>query len=85
MFRHDCPLAVKPASTPWRLLPKQTWRDFYLLLLSAVSLLVVALPSSEVPEGFMNYSVRSLTLLCNISHKILLSTIYCPVTEKVIE
>jgi hypothetical protein len=27
MFRHVCPLAVKPASTTWRLLPKQTWRD----------------------------------------------------------
>jgi hypothetical protein len=27
MFRHDCPLVVKPATTPWHLLPKQTWRD----------------------------------------------------------
>ena len=29
MFRHDCPLAVKPASTPRRLVQKkkQTWRD----------------------------------------------------------
>jgi hypothetical protein len=31
MFRHGCPLAVKPASTPWRLLPKQTWRDTLLI------------------------------------------------------
>jgi hypothetical protein len=28
MFRRNCPLVVKPASTPWLLLPKQTWRDF---------------------------------------------------------
>jgi hypothetical protein len=27
MFCHDCPLAVKPASSPWCQLPKQTWRD----------------------------------------------------------
>jgi hypothetical protein len=27
MFRHDCPLAVKPASTPRRLVQKRTWRD----------------------------------------------------------
>jgi hypothetical protein len=33
------------------------------MLLSAVSLLVVALPSSEVPEGLMNYSVYIMWLL----------------------
>jgi hypothetical protein len=40
MFRHDCPLAVKPASTLWRLLPKQTWLDSLPsdMLLSAVCL-----------------------------------------------
>jgi hypothetical protein len=27
MFRRDCSLAVKPVTTPWRLLPKQSWRD----------------------------------------------------------
>jgi hypothetical protein len=27
MFRHDCPLAAKPASPPLRLLTKQTWGD----------------------------------------------------------
>jgi hypothetical protein len=48
MFRHNCPLAVKLASTPRRLLPKKTWRDSLLIdmLLFAVSVLVVALPSS---------------------------------------
>jgi hypothetical protein len=47
MFRHDCPLAVKPAST------QKTWRDYLLIdmLLSAVSVLVVVQPSSEFPEG----------------------------------
>jgi hypothetical protein len=59
MFHHDCPLVVKPASTPWRLLPKQTWIDFLPIdmLLSAVSVLVVVLPSSEDPEGLRNYPV----------------------------
>ena len=59
MFSHDCPLAVKPVSTPWRLVHKNTW--LYSLpidmLLSAVSVLVVAHQSSEVPEGLMNYPV----------------------------
>jgi hypothetical protein len=59
MFRNDCPLAEKPGSTPWRLLPIQTWKDSLPtdMLLSAVSVLVAALPSSEVPEEVMNYSV----------------------------
>jgi hypothetical protein len=57
MFRHDCPLAVKPASTPRRLVHKKTWRGFLPIdmLLSAVSVLVVAQPGSKVPEGLMNY------------------------------
>jgi hypothetical protein len=58
MFRHDCPLAVKPASTPQRLLPKQTLTESLPVdMLSAVSVLVVAQPSSEVQEGLMNYPV----------------------------
>jgi hypothetical protein len=38
---------------------KKTWRDSLTIdmLLSAVSVLVVAQPSSEVPEGLMNYPV----------------------------
>jgi len=57
MFHHDCPLAVKPASMPRRLVHKKTWRDSVPIdmLLSAVFILVVAQP--EVPEGGMNYSV----------------------------
>jgi hypothetical protein len=54
MFCHDCPLAVKPASSPWCLLPKQTWRRHCLsidLLLSAMSVLAVVPPSLEVLEG----------------------------------
>jgi len=60
MFHHDCPLAVKPASTPRRLIhKKKTWRDSLLIdmLLSAVSVLVVAQSCLEVPEGLMNYPV----------------------------
>jgi hypothetical protein len=57
VFRHDWPLAVKPASTPQRRAHKKT---FFLptdMLLSAVSVLVVAQPSSEVLEGLANYPV----------------------------
>jgi hypothetical protein len=59
MFRHDCPLAVKPANAPRGLVHKETWRDSLRsdMLLSAVSVLVVVQPSSEVPEGRVNYSV----------------------------
>jgi len=59
MFRHDCPLAVKPAFTPQRLVLKKTWRDSLPtdMLLSAVFVLVVAQPSLEIPEGLMNYPV----------------------------
>jgi len=59
MFRHDCPLAVKPASTPRCLVHKKTWRDSLPIdmFLSAVSVLDVAQPSSEFPEGLMNYPV----------------------------
>ena len=62
MFGHDCPLAVEPASTPRRPIrkkKKKSWRDSLLIdmLLSAVSVLVVAQPSLEVPEGLMYYPV----------------------------
>ena len=58
IFRHDYPLAVEPASTP-RPLVQKTSRDSLLIdmLLSAVSFLVVAQSSSEVPEGLMNNPV----------------------------
>ena len=59
MFSHDCPLVVKPSSTPRHLVHKKTWRDSLPIdmLLTAVSVLVVARLSSEVPEGLMNYPV----------------------------
>jgi hypothetical protein len=40
---------------------QKTWRDSLLfdMLLSAVSVLVVAQPSSEVPKGLVNYPVHS--------------------------
>ena len=60
IFRHDYPLAVEPASTPRTLVQKKkTWRDSLPvdMLLSAVSFLVVAQSSSEIPEGLMNNPV----------------------------
>src|SRR5215510_14567753 len=59
IFRHDYPLAVEPASTPRPLLQKKLGTDSLPIdmLLSAVSVLVVAQSSSEVPEGLMNNTV----------------------------
>jgi hypothetical protein len=59
MFRHDCPLAVKLASTPRRLVHKNTWRDSLPIdmFLTAASVLAAAQPISEVPEGLINYPV----------------------------
>jgi hypothetical protein len=59
MFHQDCPLVVKPASMPWRLLHKETWKDSLPTdtLLSVVSVLVAALQSSKFLEGLMNYPV----------------------------
>jgi len=59
VFRHDYPLAVEPASTPRPLVQKKTLRDSLPIdmLLSAVSVLVVAQSSLEVPEGLMNNPV----------------------------
>ena len=59
IFRHDYPLAVEPASTPRPLVQKKTLRDPLTIdmILSAVSVLVVAQSSSEVPEGLMNNPV----------------------------
>ena len=61
IFRHDYPLAVEPASTPRPLVQKKkTLRDSVPIdmLLSVVSVLVVAQSSSEVPEGLMNNPVH---------------------------
>ena len=59
IFRHDYPLALEPASTPRPLVQKKTLRDSLPIdmLLSAVSVLVVAQSSSELPEGLMNNPV----------------------------
>ena len=64
IFRHDYPLAVEPGSTPRPLVQKKTWRDSLRIdmLLSAVSVLVVAQSSSEIPEGLMNNPVYSFLL-----------------------
>ena len=59
IFLHDYPVAVEPGSTPRPLVQKKTWRDSLPIdmLLSAVSVLVVAQSSSEIPEGLMNNPV----------------------------
>ena len=59
IFLHDYLLAVEPVSTPRPLVQKKTWRDSVPIdvLLSAVSVLVVAQSSSEIPEGLMNNPV----------------------------
>ena len=59
IFRHDYPLAVEPGSTPRPLVQKKTWRDSLPIdmLLSGVSVFVVAQSSSEIPEGLMNNPV----------------------------
>ena len=47
---------MEPGSTPRPLVHKKNWRDSLPIdmLLSAVSVLVVAHSSSEIPEGLMN-------------------------------
>ena len=59
IFLHDYPVVVEPGSTPRPLVQKKTWRDSLPIdmLLSAVSVLVVAQSSSEIPEGLMNNPV----------------------------
>jgi len=58
---------VKPASTPWRLVHKKTWRDSLLTdtLLSAVSVLVVARPSSLSSGG-----TYELSCINNVLHTV---------------
>ena len=64
IFRHDYPLAVEPASTPRPQVQIKTWRDSLPIdmVLSAVSVLVVAQSSSEIPEGLMNNPVLCFLL-----------------------
>ena len=60
IYIHDYPLTVEPGSTPRPLVQKKTCRDSLPIdmLLSAVSVLVVAQSSSEIPEGIMNNPVQ---------------------------
>ena len=66
IFLHDYPLAVEPAGTPSPLVQKKSLRDSLPIdmLLPALSVLVVAQSSSEVPEGLMNNPVFTLLNLC---------------------
>ena len=61
IFLHDYPLAMEPGSTQRPLVQKKTWRDSLPIdmLIFAVSVLVVARSSSEIPEGIMNNPVFS--------------------------
>ena len=69
IFLHDYPLAVEPGSTPRPLVQKKTWRNSLPIdmLLSAVSVFVVAQSSSEIPEGLMNNPVCTTKLSFNNS------------------
>ena len=60
---------------------KKTWRDSVPIdmLLSAVSVLVVAQPSSEVPDGLMNYPVYLCHFVYHIpSSSVLFLALICP-------
>ena len=69
IFLHDHPLAVEPGSTQRPLVQKKTWGDSLPIdmLLSAVSVLVGAHSSSEIPEGLMNNPVYYNTRLIFIT------------------
>jgi hypothetical protein len=59
MFCHDCPLAVKSASTPRHVVHEKTWRDSLLIdmLPLGVTVLATVPQKSEILEGLMNYPV----------------------------
>ena len=70
IFRHDCPLAVKPASTPQRLLPEQTWTDslpIHMLFLLCLGCCAVEYGSSggtkELPCISYTYTAISVLVL----------------------
>jgi len=65
IFRHDYPLTMEPGSTPRSLVQTKTWKDSLPIdmYLSAVSVLVVAQSSSEIPEGLMNNLVLTYQIL----------------------
>ena len=70
IFLHDYPIAVEPGRTPRPLVQKKkTWRDSLTIdmPLSAVSVLVVAQLSSEIPEGLMNNPVLTFVRICRLN------------------
>ena len=73
VFRHDCPLAVKPASTPRRLVHTKTWRESLPIdmLLSAVSVLLLVQPSSEIPAGLMYYPVLWFLYMVSVKNGVI--------------
>ena len=80
IFRHDYPLAVEPTSTPRPLVQQKTWRDSLPIdmLISTVSVLVVAQSSSEIPEGLINNPVYMKLCYRNILKlEVLDMELYC--------
>jgi hypothetical protein len=58
MFHHNCPLAVKPASTPLRLGHKKKFDSLLIDMLPFDVTIPPTVPQrSEIPEGLMNYPV----------------------------
>jgi hypothetical protein len=76
-----CKYATAPSTQTHK--RKKTWRDSLLIytLLSAVSVLVVAQRSSEIPEGLMNNPVLHILSVCLQQYAcavIILSYAACP-------
>jgi len=74
IFRHDYPLGVEPASKYDKgPSTKKTLRDSVpiVMLLSALSFLVVAQSSSEVPEGLMNNPVLLIEQILHSTNELL--------------
>jgi hypothetical protein len=63
MFCHDCPLVVKPASTPWRLGHKKYLRDSLPIdmLLFGMTIPATVLQRSEIPKGLINNPVFKIS------------------------
>jgi hypothetical protein len=71
MFRHDCPVVVKPASMPRSLGHKKTWRDSLPIdmLPFGVTIPATVPQRSEIPEGLMNYPVyQVVTVTMNVKY-----------------
>jgi hypothetical protein len=66
MFRHDCPLAVKPASASPHVVHKKIWRDSLPIDMTRFVLNIPATlqQMSEIPEGLVNYPAYKIQIRC---------------------